>query len=312
MFVLLCIAVFIVSVIGSAIFKMTYTPAAMKKYSVAWSDQMGTVHKDIPDGEGEANKFDLYLPADSDKESYGLIVYLHAGGFTSGDKADDAKTLEYFCSLGYVTAGVNYTLRTEDHPEASVYTQSMEIKTAMPIVVEKAKELGYNVDRLCMSGGSAGGCLALIYAYRDAAEAPVPVKMVFEGVGPSSFYPEDWTCYGADQNTTAGALLFGVMRGELFDPAIFGTAEYDELMKPISALLWVNENTVPTVLAYGKYDKVQPYEASVRLDAALTKAGVDHTYIVFEHSGHGLQNDNKQSIEYSEAILQYLDKYMKE
>ena len=72
MFVLLCIAVFIVSVIGSAIFKMTYTPAAMKKYSVAWSDQMGTVHKDIPYGEGEANKFDLYLPADSDKESYGL------------------------------------------------------------------------------------------------------------------------------------------------------------------------------------------------------------------------------------------------
>ena len=57
---------------------------------------------------------------------------------------------------------------------------------------------------------------------------------------------------------------------------------------------------------------MQPYEASVRLDAALTKAGVDHTYIVFEHSGHGLQNDNKQSIEYSEAILQYLDKYMKE
>ena len=40
MFVLLCIAVFIVSVIGSAIFKMTYTPAAMKKYSVAWSDQI--------------------------------------------------------------------------------------------------------------------------------------------------------------------------------------------------------------------------------------------------------------------------------
>ena len=40
-------------------------------------------------GEGEAQKFDLYLPADRSKTTYGLVVYLHAGGFTSGDKKDD-------------------------------------------------------------------------------------------------------------------------------------------------------------------------------------------------------------------------------
>lgn len=57
---------------------------------------------------------------------------------------------------------------------------------------------------------------------------------------------------------------------------MFGTKEYDELVKDSSALLWVDENTVPAVMAYGKYDTVQLYESSVRLDEALTKAGVDH------------------------------------
>ena len=48
----------------------------------------------------------------------------------------------------------------------------------------------------------------------------------------------------------------------------------------------------------------------MKLDAALTENNIPHEYIVFEHSGHGLQNDNKQMVEYSEAILEYLERYM--
>jgi len=312
MFILLCIAAFILAFMAANVIHSVYQKHFVGKYSVKWSDEIGTIYSDIAYGEKEANKFDIYVPADNTKNTYGLIVYLHAGGFTTGDKADDAATLEYYCSLGYVTAGINYTLRTNANPEANIYTQSMEIKSAIPAVVEKAKDLGYNCDRLCMAGGSAGGCLALIYAYRDASESPIPVKMIFEGVGPSSFYPEDWKSYGTDQSAEVAASLFGLMRGEAVDPAIFGTEAYDELMKPISALLWVDENTVPTVLAYGMYDRVQPYNGAVRLDAKLTEAGVDHVFIVCEHSGHGLQNDTKKLAEYSAAVEEYLAKYMGE
>ena len=310
LFVLLCIIVFAVSFGAANLFHVAYVSHKTAKFTTKWDDSVGKVYTDVSYGEKEANKFDLYVPADSSKKNYGLIVYLHAGGFTTGDKADDQKVLEYYCSKGYVTAGIDYTLRTDDHPEANVYTQSMEIKEAMPHVVEKAKELGYNINEMTISGGSAGGCLALLYGYRDAKEAPVPVKMVFEAVGPSSFYPEDWKSYGADKNPETAANLFGVMRGETVDPSLFGTEKYDELMKPISALLWVDKNTVPTVMAYGAYDKVQPFDASKRLDEALTKNGVDHAYFVCEHSGHGLQNDTDTSIEYNETVEQYLAKYM--
>lgn len=134
--------------------------------------------------------------------------------------------------------------------------------------------------------------------------------MVFEGVGPSSFYPEDWKSYGLDKNSEAAAAFFSMMTGKQVTSDLFGTDAYDELVKDSSALYWVDENTVPTVMAYGAHDTFQPYEGSVRLDEKLTKYNIPHEYIVFEHSGHGLQNDNKQMVQYSEAILEYLNQYM--
>lgn len=314
MFIFLCVGVFLVSFIGSMLFKISYKSPELRKYSVNWSDEIGTVHKDISYGEGDANKFDIYVPADNTKETYGLVVYLHAGGFTTGDKTDDEKMLQWLCSKGYVAVGINYTLRDDAHPEASVYSQSMEIKEAMPIVVDEAEKLGFSVDKMAISGGSAGGCLALLYAYRDATESPVPVTMVFEAVGPSSFYPEDWSNYGFDQDTEeareAAAGLFGVMAGKELQVEWFGTEKYDEEIKGISALLWVDENTVPTVIAYGAHDTVQPYLGSVRLNKALEENGVEHEYFVCEHSGHGLQNDNKVYAQYLNAVEEYLDRYM--
>ena len=113
--------------------------------------------------------------------------------------------------------------------------------------------------------------------------------------------------YGLDKDPEAAAALFSVMTGKEIIPDMFGTEEYDALIKDTSAVLWVNENTVPTVMAYGVHDIFQPYEASVRLATALAENAVPYEYIVFEHSGHGLQNDHKQRVQYNEAILKYLN-----
>lgn len=310
MFILLCVGAFIVSFAGSAIFKMTYTSPELKKYSVDWNDEIGMTYTDIAYGDGEANKLDLYVPADNTKETYGLVVYLHAGGFTTGDKLDDASMLQWLASKGYVAAGINYTLRDEEHPEASVYSQSMEIKSSIPVIVEEAKKLGYNLDSMAISGGSAGGTLAMLYAYRDAGESPIPVKMMFEAVGPSSFYPEDWSPYGLDQNPEAAANLFSIMAGTEITVDMFGTETYEEAIKPISAYIWVNENSVPTVAAYGVYDKVAPFDTVQHLVNALKENNVTHEYIEFPHSGHALQNDNDLYVKYMETVEEYLDTYM--
>lgn len=307
--VLIYTAAFLAAFVGSALFKINSDPTH-GKYTVQWSDAVGKVYTDLPYGDGAANKFDLYVPANNTKESYGLVVYLHAGGFTSGDKSDDAKMLEWLCSKGYVAAGINYTLFTEANSDASVYSQSEEIKAAMPYVVEEAEKLGYKLDRMAISGGSAGGCLALIYAYRDADTSPVPVRMMFEAVGPGSFHVEDWGIFGLDQSPEAAAGLFGVMSGQALSPEDITSGAYLDAVKPISADRWVTRDTVPSVLCYGAHDKMQPFAASKPLVAALKENGVDYQYFVAEHSGHGLQNDNKTYMEYLDTVAEYLDKYM--
>jgi len=69
----------------------------------------------------------------------------------------------------------------------------------MPVVIAEAEKLGYHIDEMAISGGSAGHSLAMLYAYRDADTSPVPVRMVFGAVRPSCFYPEDWNSYGLDK-----------------------------------------------------------------------------------------------------------------
>lgn len=179
---LIYVGAFLVTFAASAVLKVTWHPLG-DKYSVRWDDSVGTVYTDLSYGEEDANKFDLYLPADNTKGTYGLVVYLHAGGFTSGDKSGDAGILQWLCSKGYVAAGINYTLFSEEHPDANVYTQSVEIRDSIPYVLAEAEQRGYSIDRMAVSGGSAGHTLAMLYAYRDAVVSPVPVKLVFGAGG---------------------------------------------------------------------------------------------------------------------------------
>ncbi len=65
-----------------------------------------------------------------------------------------------------------------------------------------------------------------------------------------------------------------------------------------------------TLCAYGRCDKVCPFRTVKYLINALEENGVPFDYIEFPHSGHGLQNDNKQYKLYMEKMNEYLEKYL--
>ena len=303
------ILVFLLAFTAGVISKIAIRPSWSKEYDIRWSDALGTRISDLPYGERNSNRFDLYLPKNGTKENYGLVIYLHAGGFTSGDKADDERMLSWLCSKGYVAAGINYTLQTGEN-KASVLTQSEEIKAAVPIVIREAAKAGYHIDRMAAAGGSAGHTLAMIYAYRDGQEAPVPVVLTFGAVGPSCFHQEDWCVYGLNQHDDACAAVFGLVAGVEITGNDIRDGSYLEKMKPISPAEWVKENPVPTVVAYGACDKLQPFPASIRLKTTLEESGADFRYFELPHSGHGLQNDNVIFQQWMKAVEDYLEKYL--
>ena len=98
------ILIFLLAFGAGVVSKVAIKPSWAKDYSVEWSEEIGTLKSDLSYDDEEANKFDLYLPKDNSKETYGLVVYLHAGGFTTGDKSDDSQMLAWLCSKGYVAA----------------------------------------------------------------------------------------------------------------------------------------------------------------------------------------------------------------
>ena len=153
-----------------------------------------SVVKNLKYGEGIQNNFDLYLPKDKNASQFPLVVWIHGGGFVSGDKKDAASAKDA-ATRGYVSASVNYTTNTDDHPSNldKMYT---EIQNSVKAVVAQAKQHGYPVNQMAITGESAGGTLAMMYAFRDGKNSPVPLKFVFQEVGPASFQPEDW----ADSN----------------------------------------------------------------------------------------------------------------
>lgn len=154
----------------------------------------------------------------------------------------------------------------------------------------------------------------MIYAYRDGKDASVPVVMTYGGVGPSFFHVEDWGIFGQGRNTDesrkAGAALFTFMSGQMITPEEIQNQSYLQKVKAIAAAEWIKNNPILTVAAYGAHDRVQPFAASKRLEKALNENHVDYKYYVFEHSGHGLQNDNAMSKKWMVSIEEYLNKYI--
>ncbi len=100
------------------------------------------------------------------------------------------------------------------------------------------------------------------------------------------------------------------MSGKEITPEEIRDGAYREKVHEIAAAEWVENNPIPTVVAYGACDKVQPFLASKRLEAALRENGVDYRYFVLEHSGHGLQNDSAVSKRWMEAVEEYQGKYL--
>lgn len=146
--------VFLLFFCGAAIHRISADP--LHGAYTATAKDVGAFYRNLSYGAGESHKYDLYLPKDTTRRNYGLVVFLHAGGFTSGDKSEDAPMLRRFASKGYVAAGINYTLCDEDAPTTSVYDQSLEIQQAIPQIVEESRRRGFAVDKMAIAGGAPG------------------------------------------------------------------------------------------------------------------------------------------------------------
>ena len=128
-----------------------------------------TVLKDVPYGTHERQTIDILIPKKAVSDS-GVILFIHGGGWIQGDKSDYFADAQYFCNLGYISATMNYRFVSKNRNVNHVLD---DVTNALKTVKEKCVEHGYDLDKLILSGGSAGSHIALLYAYTKKEISPI-------------------------------------------------------------------------------------------------------------------------------------------
>jgi arylformamidase len=130
--------------------------------------------KDVKYGPYERNVLDFWR-AKSEKPTP-LFVYIHGGGWLSGDKSllqHDAARLKvdflpFFLSHGISVASINYRYSSIAKLPAPVH----DAARAIQFLRSKAGEWNLDKSRVAASGTSAGACTSLWLAYHDDLADP--------------------------------------------------------------------------------------------------------------------------------------------
>ena len=97
-----------------------------------------------------------------------LLVYIHGGGWTGGDKKRMPHQVRPFLEKGISCAAVNYR-HTPEHPlPAPVH----DAARAIQYLRQRATEWNIRSDRIVLTGGSAGACTSMWLLFHDDMARP--------------------------------------------------------------------------------------------------------------------------------------------
>jgi pectinesterase len=101
---------------------------------------------------------DLFEPRDSTGKSFPAILFIHGGGWRSGDRSMETPLAQRLAASGFVTATVEYRLSGEAQYPAAV----QDLKAAVRWLRCHASEYHIDTTRIGVCGGSSGGHLATL------------------------------------------------------------------------------------------------------------------------------------------------------
>lgn len=117
-------------------------------------------------GKHERNVLDFYQAKGDGPRP--LLVYIHGGGWTSGDKKQDQKAFQPFLDKGISYAAINYRLTPANPLPAPVHDAARAIQFL------RTKAVDWNIDtkHIALTGGSAGACTSMWLLLHDDLADP--------------------------------------------------------------------------------------------------------------------------------------------
>lgn len=265
-------------------------------------------YENLSYGNHERQNLNLCISKEAEGKSVGLILNIHGGAWIEGDKSTYklSDLQQVAANNKFATAAVNYRYISEDTDINDIMD---DIDSALAKIKEVGKEHNVDIDKVILTGYSAGAHLSMLYAYSRVSEAPIKPVAVVSYCGPTNLADTNFYHNSNLGDEAFVSLLMSYACGQKFTIDTIGTAA--EALAKVSPVTYVNENTVPTIIAHGEKDTTVPFSNAVQLDALLTENGVEHEFVVYPNSDHSLNNDADKSKLAGDLSVQYIEKYLK-
>ena len=257
-------------------------------------------------GGGRALKLDVVKPKTPAAQPRPLLVWIHGGAWSSGNKEGGVEGLLWFAQQGYVCATVEYRLSKE----APFPAQLHDVKAALRYLRANADRFGLDPRRVGVWGSSAGAHLAALLGTTGDVDS-------LDGTGGNPgvsddvqavcdwFAPTDLLSVGHDEADQ-------VKHNEANSPEsrLLGGAIQENREKAIRAnpMTYVSRNDPPFLVMHGDQDATVPIKQSEIFVKALREADVEVTYLPVPGGGHGKGFDTAR---YRQTVLHFFDKHLK-
>ena len=250
--------------------------------------------------DGRTLHVDLYRPAEL-SEHVPLIVWIHAGGWRTGDRRRAPDLARHFAADGFAMASIDY----RSTREAIFPAQLHDVRAAIGWLHEHAEEHGVDNGRLGLWGASSGGHLAALAALtthrelaaqqlgtRDASAAPVGAVAI--GYAPIDFLAMD-VQRNHERRPVDDPSAFTIPSGartadaNSYESRLIGAPIHDrpDLVRAASPLTYAHPGAPPFMIVHGLSDSAVPPEQSVQLYEALAACGNEVSLHLVEGLGHG-------------------------
>lgn len=209
---------------------------------------------------------DIYLP--ESKKLNPVIIQLFGGGWEEGNKEMQIPISQSLAKEGFASLAIDYRLA----PKHKFPSQITDIKSALKFIQENSKKYNFDETKICISGLSAGGTLAVIAGMTLHNYSPkIRCAISFHG-------PMDLVSY-SQYSEWAQKLVHQLIGGKLSE--LFNNA------KKASPYHLVNSSSSAMLFIASKYDKSVPYEYAEKTAEKLMEFNVLVNFLLHDSDFHG-------------------------
>ncbi len=231
---------------------------------------------DISYGPDKENTMDISLPGGR-TEASPVIILIHGGAWTGGDKSDFSFLRGYFSGRGFASFSVNYRLAGIKGTGLRNILEDMDYVIAF--VKERSSHWRYSQDTIFLAGHSAGGHIALLYAFSRAPEGAIHGVVSYCGLFDLTDPDLELFLSRLDGNDPATTK-------KPFDRIGFVAGE-DRKTRIAYSPQFITRN-IPVLLFCGKMDDIIPWQQSENLHKKMQERGFDSTLYVYPDMGHDI------------------------